>query len=597
MMNGEKLRDAYQYVSDSIGYEEFASLASQLKLPYGKEAGFTSRELAAYVSLLQKVKDKPDSVHVDIVIEEKDRRSFATVTVLAPDWAGLLDSVVSVIHERGYNLEYLQGFLTRGGRYAVITVSLELSEKLTKRFLEEKATLEKLLKSMARSDRAIMKLLRGEARKLQKYREVIAILHGLCSADEIAEIVGSEAERFFASRPGAYIEERKPDDLAKQILTNYRFQREVEAHGGVKVSVSNIETSKELLTAVSVVGLDREIALDDVLQGLREFLVDFQRKYDKEFVTDQGVAVFRVEIQTAEGTWLEEGQLTELELMLTEKLKQKQRRVPLEVRMGAELFGRLAIPQLLKEAAISQKPQVYIFPELSQRDSALFKILLVAPVKDKKAGELAISCVNRLNRITGLSVTSTTQPIAREGREVDIIDVKADTTIFEESEDIYGTIKDCLREEIGDFRDFDEGLRVLDVKRLKELTEMLAAQGVDSKFVRNFYYNTEDFFRVSAPEVEIAAHITLGWRAYRQFRKVKEKIVKGANTENASLFCVVDERDKMDIDMYLAPLREYELLLTRIDEPGAVVLLFRVGKDNRGLSGDEVERLLALFAQ
>jgi len=205
--------------------------------------------------------------------------------------------------------------------------------------------------------------------------------------------------------------------------------------------------------------------------------------------------------------------------------------------------------------------------------------------------------VNRLNRITGLSVTSTTQPIAREGREVDIIDVKADTTIFEESEDIYGTIKDCLREEIGDFRDFDEGLRVLDVKRLKELTEMLAAQGVDSKFVRNFYYNTEDFFRVSAPEVEIAAHITLGWRAYRQFRKVKEKIVKGANTENASLFCVVDERDKMDIDMYLAPLREYELLLTRIDEPGAVVLLFRVGKDNRGLSGDEVERLLALFAQ
>ncbi|KPJ50460.1 hypothetical protein AMJ40_02880 [candidate division TA06 bacterium DG_26] len=596
-MNGEKLRDAYQYVSDSIGYEEFASLASQLKLPYGKEAGFTSRELAAYVSLLQKVKDKPDSVHVDIVIEEKDRRSFATVTVLAPDWAGLLDSVVSVIHERGYNLEYLQGFLTRGGRYAVITVSLELSEKLTKRFLEEKATLEKLLKSMARSDRAIMKLLRGEARKLQKYREVIAILHGLCSADEIAEIVGSEAERFFASRPGAYIEERKPDDLAKQILTNYRFQREVEAHGGVKVSVSNIETSKELLTAVSVVGLDREIALDDVLQGLREFLVDFQRKYDKEFVTDQGVAVFRVEIQTAEGTWLEEGQLTELELMLTEKLKQKQRRVPLEVRMGAELFGRLAIPQLLKEAAISQKPQVYIFPELSQRDSALFKILLVAPVKDKKAGELAISCVNRLNRITGLSVTSTTQPIAREGREVDIIDVKADTTIFEESEDIYGTIKDCLREEIGDFRDFDEGLRVLDVKRLKELTEMLAAQGVDSKFVRNFYYNTEDFFRVSAPEVEIAAHITLGWRAYRQFRKVKEKIVKGANTENASLFCVVDERDKMDIDMYLAPLREYELLLTRIDEPGAVVLLFRVGKDNRGLSGDEVERLLALFAQ
>ena len=597
MMNGEKLRDAYQYVSDSIGYEEFASLASQLKLPYGKEAGFTSRELAAYVSLLQKVKDKPDSVHVDIVIEEKDRRSFATVTVLAPDWAGLLDSVVSVIHERGYNLEYLQGFLTRGGRYAVITVSLELSEKLTKRFLEEKATLERLLKSMARSDRAIMKLLRGEARKLQKYREVIAILHGLCSADEIAEIVGSEAERFFASRPGAYIEERKPDDLAKQILTNYRFQREVEAHGGVKVSVSNIETSKELLTAVSVVGLDREIALDDVLQGLREFLVDFQRKYDKEFVTDQGVAVFRVEIQTAEGTWLEEGQLTELELMLTEKLKQKQRRVPLEVRMGAELFGRLAIPQLLKEAAISQKPQVYIFPELSQRDSALFKILLVAPVKDKKAGELAISCVNRLNRITGLSVTSTTQPIAREGREVDIIDVKADTTIFEESEDIYGTIKDCLREEIGDFRDFDEGLRVLDVKRLKELTEMLAAQGVDSKFVRNFYYNTEDFFRVSAPEVEIAAHITLGWRAYRQFRKVKEKIVKGANTENASLFCVVDERDKMDIDMYLAPLREYELLLTRIDEPGAVVLLFRVGKDNRGLSGDEVERLLALFAQ
>lgn len=596
-MENQKLKEAYSYISEPIDYEEFTKLSSRLKLPHGRESGFTPRELAVYVTLLQKETKDPDSVQVHTFIEGKNEGGVATITVLAPDWAGLIDSIVSVIHEKGYNLEYLQGFLVDKRKYGVITVSLELTSGAVENFLKEKETIERLLKSMARSDRVIMKLLKGEARKLQKYREVIAILQNLCSPDEVGEVIGEEAERFFASRPGAYIEERKPEDLAKQILTNYRFQLHVRKHGGVQVAVSNIETSRELLTAISVAGLDREIALDDVLQGLREYLPNYQRKYDKEFVTEHGVAVFRVEIQTEEGKWLDEDQLAELELMLTERLKQKRRRIPLEVRVGAELFGRLAIPQLLREAAMSQKPQVYILPEFSRRDFTQFKILLVAPIKNKRVGELAISCVNRLNKIDGLAVTSATQPVSKEGKEVDIIDVQADTAVFEESEEIYSTIKECLKRELGDFRDFDEGLRVLDVKRLKKLTEVLGSKGIDPKFVRNFYYNTEDFFRVSASEDEIASHIMLGWQAYQDFRKFKEKVVRNSNTESASLFCVVDEKAKMDIDMYLAPLRDYDFFLTRMEELGTVVLLFRVGRDEHALSSVEVERLLSLFQQ
>lgn len=597
-MDDKTLKEAYKYVSDSSDYKEFTKLVSRLKLPHGKENGFAPHELAAYVSLLQKEGKEPGSVQVSIFVEKKKNKGgVVTITVLAPDWVGLLDSVVSVIHERGYNLEYLQGFLTKGKKYGIITVSFNLNGAAMKSFLEQKDTIEKLLKSMARSDRVIIELLKGEARKLQKYREVIAILRGLCSPDEVGDVVGEEVERFFASRPGAYIEERKPEDLAKQILMNYRFQIHVREHGGVRVVVNNIRTSRELLTAVSVAGWDREIALDDVLHGLREFLPNYQRKYDKEFVTNHGVAVFRVEIQTEESKWLDEDQLTEMELMLSEKLRQKRRRTPLEVRVGAELFGRLAIPQLLKEAKISKEPQVYILPELSRRDFTMFKILLVAPVKNKKVGELAISCVNKLNKINGLFVTSATQPVSREGKEVDIIDIRADTAVFEESEEIYSRIKGCLREELGDFRDFDEGLRVLDVKRLKELSETLAAKGIDVKFVRDFYYNTEDFFRVSAPEEEIASHIMLGWEAYQEFREVKGKVVKCGETEKASLFCVVEGKGKMDMDMYLAPLRNYDFFLTRMDEPGATVLLFRVGKGEHALSTTEMERLLSLFKQ
>jgi hypothetical protein len=596
-MDDRKLREAYKQVSTSMKYEEFVKLCSSFRLPHERENGFTARELATYVDLISKEKQKPDSVQLSTVVEKRNRGGVVTFTVLAPDWAGLLDSIVSVIHERDYNLGYLQGFLADQGKYGVITVSFELNQAAMKNFLKQQETIEKLLKSMARSDKVIMKLLRGEARKLQKYREVIAILRDLCSPDEVGEVIGEEAERFFASRPGAYIEERKPEDLAAQILLNYRFQQLVVEQGGVRVRIDNIQTTKELLTTVSVVGLDREVALDDVLQALREFIPNFQRKYDKEFVTEDGVAVFRVEIQTEHGKWLEDDQLTELELSLTEKLSQKKRRVPLDVRVGAELFGRLAIPQLLREANVSQRPQVYIMPEFSRSDFAMFKILLVAPVKGKKIGELAISCVNRLNRIGGLFVTSATQPVSKQGKEVDIIDIRADTAVFEESEEIYQKIKGCLGEELGDFRDFDEGLRVLDVQRLKELTEMLAAKGINKKFTKDFYYNIEDFFRVSAPEEEIGSHIALAWDAYQDFRKGREKIVKRGETKRASLFCVVEEKEKMDMDMYLAPLRDYDFFLTQLDEPGATVLMFSIGKDAHALSPAEVERLLSLFQQ
>ena len=596
-MDEGKLKEAYTFTGGSLPYEEFKLLCARLKLPHGRETGFTARELGTYVDLLQREKSEPGSVQVSTSVEKKRKGGIVTVTVLAPDWAGLIDSIVSVIHERGYNVEYLQGFLTDKRKYGMITVSLVLASAAMKGFLKQREAIVGLLKSMARSDNVIMKLLKGEARKLQKYREVIAILRDLCSPDEVGEVAGKEAERFFASRPGAYIEERKPEDLAQQILVNYRFQSQVREQGGVRVAVSNIRTSRELLTAISVAGLDREIALDDVLQGVREFLPNYQRKYDKEFVTEHGVAVFRVEIQNARDTWLLDEELGELEMALTEKLKPKRRRIPLELRVGAELFGRLAIPQLLREATTSQRPQVYILPEFSRSGFAMFKILLVAPVKDKKLGELAISCVNRLNKIGGLFVTSATQPVSRRGQEVDIIDIRADTAVFEESEEIYGLIKGCLRAELGDFRDFDEGLRVLDVKRLKELTEVLSAKGIGEKFVRNLYYNTEDFFRVSASQEEVASHIRLGWKAYRKFRRTKEKVVTRSETEKGNLFCVVEEKKKMDMDMYLAPLRDYDFSLTRMDEPGAVILLFRIGKELHKLRRTEVRRLVSLFKQ
>ncbi len=591
------MKEAYTHLTETIDYDRFINLASKLRLPHGRESGFTARELATYVGLLHREEMEPESVQVSTSVEKTEEGGAVTFTVLAPDWVGLLDSIVGVIHEKEYNLGYLQGFLTGEGRYGVITVGFELDQIGIERFSGERETIEELLKSMARSDRVVTKLLRGEARKLQKYREVIATLQELCSPDEVAEVVGDEAERFFASRPGAYLEERRAEDLARQILTNYRFKVDVGENGGVRVAVSNIRAARELLTAISVAGLDREIALDDVLQTLREFVPSYQRKFDKEFVTDRGVAVFRIEIQTEEDKWLDDDQLTELELVLTERLRQKRRRIPLEVRVGAELFGRLAIPQLLREANISQIPQVYIIPEIARRDFTMFKILLVAPIKDKKLGELAISCVNRLNKIHGLSVTSATQPVLRQGKELDIIDVRADTAAFEESEDIYGVIKGSLREELGVFRDFDEGLRVLDVKRLKELSETLGSRGISEKFVKDFYYNTEDFFRVTASTEEVASHITLGWAAYREFRRVREKVVKHGKIERASLFCVVEEKKKMDMDMYLAPLREYDFFLTRMDEPGAIVLLFRIAREDKALSKGEVERFLSLFRQ
>jgi len=591
-MNSE-LESAFKIFDDPcVDFEKFKQAASSLKFRGKRKINFTPREISSYVKLILKEQEEPGSVQISISSEKK----YAFVTVLAPDWTGYLATVSGVIQGRGYNLSYLHAFLTKDEKYGVINMEINFpTQKEAEEFKHKTDELTSILKGMAREDEPLKRLLKDETRKLEKYRETIRILEKICRKGEVSALVreDGEAKQFFASRSSAYIRERRSEDLAEQILINFRFQQKVRKTGGVFIDLKNIETKKESLTALSIAGFDRYLSLDDTLQGLREFLPNFQRKFDKEFVTDDGIAVFRIEIQDEDGKQLKEEEFDELHLFLLNKLKKRRkRRSPLEFRAGAELFGRLIIPQLVKEASCSEKSQLYILPAVSTRDTAQFKIVLVSPIRDKKLGKIEYSCINRLNRVMGLSIASSKSPSSIQDNEVDVIDIIADTTVFDKTEDVYGVIKDCVEKVVGDFRDFDEGMRVADINKLNELVEIFKGK-IPEKFIRKFYYGMEDFFRVSEPKEKLAKDVQWGWDTLLKFRKSKKRrYIKSESTEFSTRICVVEKGDTLGTEKYLKILSDYQFFLTRVDVPGAILLMFRVFEKNRPLSKEKLNAVM-----
>jgi acetolactate synthase small subunit len=506
--------------------------------------------------------------------------SSLNILVVARDWAGLVDAVVGTVHQRGYNIHYLLGLVTSDWEYGIILTKILLrDEDEIKRAREDVNLLISFLRAVSVGGKSVQKLIHVGTRKLEIYHKVVTVLKEMCNEEEFKELIkeGGEVEAFTISRSEAYLEERRPEDLARLILTNFRFQNQIrEGKARVKVMVENIETVRERLTGISVAGLEGDISMDDVLEALRDFIPGFQRKYDKLFITPDGILVIRVEITDENGEPLKEDELPLLERHLRSRLLRRRLRELIDLKTGSELFGRVLVPRLIQEAEKSGIPQLYILPERITRGMGEFRLVLVAPLNGKPLGEIRDRVIDSLSKIKGLIVSSAKAPTPYRNFEVDILTIKAILAEFESPERIYDMIKAFLLKILPDIRDFDEGMRSADQKKLKNLLEKVKERGVDPRFAHLYYYEMDDFYRISTPEEELIEEISFADRLLREYIALgaSRPKVEALDKMKTILIGVVGPSGSIPVESFLKELAPFDPILTRIEEYEATILVF-----------------------
>jgi hypothetical protein len=543
-------------------------------LPESKIRTFTDEELDV-ISDLMSACVETGQPQVDIrKIAGGEHRTYS-FTVVAQDWAGMLDAVSGIIHEGGHNIHYLTAMINSSGKLAVIMMVLSLTPKEARGFEAQRAEFVSLLKMAAQGGLSIRRMVTIGATKIRVFSAVLRELRYNASEEELAEITapGGELEQFITTRSEPYLTERFPGDLALLILTQHRFQRMIKEAGGVQVKVFNMKTSKEHLTGITVAGLDRFLSLDAVLDALREFTQDYKRKYDKEFVTEDGVSVVRVEITDADYNPLSTEDCLSLENFLRTRLEESRtRRRDLRLKSGAELIGRILVPRLIEETEITGRPQLLILPEGMEEGVAQFRMVLI-----NKGEDFSDQIRRRLDEIQGVVVSSLKVSPARD-KNVCLFALYVDVSYLDSEEEIYGAIKKAVQEFLSDIRDFDEGMRRMGVERLRRITELVAERGISPRFAKRVFYGMDDAYRVTTPPEEVAEEIFFVNDILNRFLSGGETVADYIAHDDSYFFGIAGPRGLLSLEPFVEMFRPHEPIFTGLEMMGVNIYLFRVRK-------------------
>lgn len=567
-------------------------------------------ELTLCAALLEKWEQDTEKKTVVLIPPAPKKKEFPLIYafgVLSPDWPGLSDSCLGVVHEKGWNVHSLKGkVIDRSGKsLGIVLIAIEVNSPVElDRLKKERDGMALSLKRSSLGSLAKTFLLVHETRKIGRYGEVSEFIEKNWKGDELNSLIGPNGEtvKFFASRSEAYIEERKVQDLADLIITNYSFLKRVRTSGGkAQVRVKNLKTSREHLTGVTVVGLDRDFSLNDCLEAIRYAVPNFKRKYNKEFTTSDGITSYRIEVTNeAEKPFRRDDvQRIRRSLLKMAERKRFERQRWIESIGGFEHYARAIIPFLLREYETSGKTQVYLSVGQSSEYFIEFKIIMVTSKTAPAEGRLALRCAEAIDRVRGLSVLSTKPPKVYGKEELDIIDLRADLDQFATAEEVYSAIKETLKHMIGEFRDFDEGMRRMDVRKLEEVRKRLKWK-TDEDLLRQFYYRLEDFYRVGAPVEEITQLIQLGSQVLSRLEKEPDKVwVKAKNVAPeegppvSTIIAIAYSSERELFSNCLQTLNEYELTMNRVEGDKETVLICRLTQDGKPLSSQNLKAIVA----
>jgi len=493
-----KVRELLQ--GKGISEESIEEAYSLIKSSGRYIARMPSHYLAIAIELIERHKRGPGGVEIYISPEANNHaldRPSVTFAVLALDWPGLLNSCAGTLHEKGFNLSFCEAMVINrpDSELALVFIEIDVARKQDlERLLSMEHDIEETLLMAAVRDTGKGELLMTEARKAEHYSRVVEQLRKIVPASEHADLFEKMGEtvRFFSARSFAYLVERSPDDIANQIYDNYLFTKMVRETGKVYAKVGNIDTTAGQLTGISVAGYEHDVSLGDCFRVIDEAVPGYQRKYDKAYITGDGIIVIRIEVVDAEGKTLPHDLQVEIaqRLAAIKDSPQCNRLSP-----GVELIGRKICPAMLEEERQLRQPQVYLHPHSRSN----VKVVLVTSGADRGH---AFECIEEISRVRGLeaAMPDTLSHVTFGEGEKSIIQEVAIIDVWVNFEAFFGTSRGPFDDElilvrieealnragkIGPrLRIFDRTGRQLRRARLDRIVEMAEAAKIDIDIAR-----------------------------------------------------------------------------------------------------------------
>lgn len=529
--------------------------------------------------------------------------------ILSEDWPGLSNTCLGVLHEMGWNVCFINGFSIEMDEQILGLVIMGVStddpnqqEKLT----AQMGVILNKLRSAAKGIGGKANLLSEEMRKLEIFSRVISEIQTQCHDENLEGIIGldGEAVKYFAARSRDYIENRQTKDIARQIIMNYRFIKEAQKGGEIiRMDICNFTTKREgTFTGVTVAGPSSILNLEDCLKTIELTLPNFHLKHNREFTTKDGIALFRIEFVDADGNPLNDLAQKRLKRAFSTLVldKKRNRAQWIESIGGFEQYARAVIPLLVREAQNTGITQVYQSVGHTTDLYIDFKIIVVIPGEDQSFKNSFNKSINLLEDVSGLHILAVKPPKKYGASQLFIVDIRASLAVIDDVEMIYRAIRNKIKEAVGDFRDFDEGMRTMDTYKFKTVREQF--KHIDNVLLKELYYSIEDFFRISANHNEIVSHISIAYDMIRILETKKKGIhhitrqtgifsKSGELIPKATLFCLAFPHELSLLQKILEMLETYEVTLSRIERYGYDILICRLTINDKALTEEELAGL------
>ena len=540
-----------------------------------------------YKRLLSEWDDSSPRVEVEIDPEA----GLTLVGVAAVDWPGLGTIVLSELHHLGWNLDVLEGFAVtdKGRRRGFIITGIKNDDPLrAKSFEADARKMADLLGRLAMGRAGTVSLLGRAAERLERFEEVRLSLQRLYGENDVPEEImgeGGELVLFISSRSDQYLMERKPEDLAWIIKTNFELVGRVRDKGGKPFfRIRNLRTEKEHLTGINIAGYEREISFQDVLTALNHAWAGASVKHQRRYSTEDGIVSIRVEMSGPTGLSATRDEQQKIRAVLKKLLvsNELERLKRIHRYGGRENYARAVIPLLLRECESSGMSQAYIARVATSTFHAELKLILVSVAESREGHDsMVIDLVRALDSREGLTVVSFKSPSRHGDRWVDIIDITVQRDSYADLESAYSAIKESIQSAYGDFRDFDMGMRLMDVSKVRELQEEL--KDIPSTIINDFYYRLEDFLRASASVGELAEHIRLAFECLSALFREDRPYVEPRWTDlgpkkkhSSTLFCCCRRGKAGWFHDLLEVVKDYRVTASVIEWSESSAVLLRV---------------------
>jgi hypothetical protein len=488
--------------------------------------------------------------------------------VLALDWAGLAEATAGAITDMDWNIEISWGtaLTYKGEKLAIMIYGISVKDfnQLQLYLNQEEELRTKLYRLCYKGWRKRLLITQG-SKKVEKFEEVMELLK---EWSKLTTDLAGAVTTFFNSREEQYLSERTAEHLASVILTDYEFVEEVKKSGGKpQIEVTHYIVGTEKITGITIVTFDRDFSLGLALEAIKSVVLNYSIKYNKEYVTSDGIVVYRIEVMGHQP-------IKSLENIISNRIISKKFNTlkTIESYGGFEHYAKAIIPQLIREYTATKIPQIYLSPVFVSPDFVQFKLIIVKEPSSKESVNQYISALEQHKTIT---IVAHGTPGIYRNLEINVFDLR----VVKGTENTYAMIKESLSAILPKFRDFDEGLRKVDTQKLEAIKQKL--RGTQRGYLREFYYAIEDFYRVSAPVSEITKLIEMGTRL------AKTPGIEISKTGENCLLIGIASTTKI-LAQVLDILKDYKVVASKVQIEEFEILLLKVEKQLDPITEEEI---------